>query len=374
MNGLGWYVQPSMTLSDRRRRAGSMLPRGGGGHGREHVSDDNRARAVSRRGYWRPQSTWAMLREPQLQPKGTPLPTEMPSSPGALRDRRVVVTGAGSGLGAAYAEAAAALGASVIVNDLDPGLAADTATRIRQTGGTASPFAADIADWDGARAAIEGCIDEFGGIDGLVNNAGIVGRLRPMTDETEKVARRVVDVNVLGTLFAGIHAARAMVQAGVAGAIVNVSSGNQCGHALLSTYGATKGAVSTLTYAWAADLAEHGIRVNAISPNAHTGQIDEVIEQLGYNPEDREYPQREDNAAVVCFLLSDASKELSGQIVRVDRGYVSVMTHPLVAAPRVPMSEWTVDALGAVFSSSLAGKLQPTGVALAEVGTPEVLH
>jgi NAD(P)-dependent dehydrogenase (short-subunit alcohol dehydrogenase family) len=284
------------------------------------------------------------------------------------------VTGAGSGLGAAYAQAAAALGAAVVVNDLDPALASATAARITQSGGSASAFAADVSDWDRARALIDRCIDEFGGIEGVVNNAGILGRLRPMTDETEDVARRVVDVNVFGTLFVGIHAARAMVAAGGGGAIVNVTSGNQCGHALLSTYGATKGAVASMTYAWAADLADHGIRVNAISPNAHTGQIDEVIEQLGYNPEDREYPRREDNAAVVGFLLSDASKDLTGQVIRVDHGYVSITTHPLVAEPRIPLSEWTVASLAEVFRTRLASKIQPLGVALAEVERVRVLH
>jgi NAD(P)-dependent dehydrogenase (short-subunit alcohol dehydrogenase family) len=291
----------------------------------------------------------------------------------ALAGRRVIVTGAGSGLGAAYAQAAAAAGAAILVNDLDPNLASATSARITEAGGRAVPFAADVADWDGARSIVAACISELGGVDGLVNNAGILGRLRPMTEETEEVVRRVIDVNVLGVLFVGIHAARAMVDGG-GGAIVNVTSGNQCGHALLSTYGASKGAVASFTYAWAADLAEHGIRVNAISPNAHTGQINEVIEQLGYNPEEREYPAKEDNAAVVCFLLSDASRKLNGQVVRVDHGYVSVMSHPLVAAPRIPLEAWTIDTVANAVTDRLADNLQLLGVAIADVGKPEPLH
>jgi NAD(P)-dependent dehydrogenase (short-subunit alcohol dehydrogenase family) len=285
-----------------------------------------------------------------------------------------VVTGGGSGLGAAYAEAVAALGAAVVVNDIDPSLAAGTADRITQAGGSAVPLAGDVSDWDSAKALVECCLREFGGIDGVVNNAGILGRLRPMTEETEAVARKVLDVNILGTMFVAIHAAQAMIAAKQGGSIVNVSSGNQCGHGLLSTYGASKGAVATLTYAWSVDLAEHGIRVNAISPNAHTGQIDEVIEQLGYNPEDRVYPDREDNAAVVCFLLSDASNDLTGQVVRVDRGLVSVMAHPLVAEPRVPLSEWTVDSIAEAFRTTLNANLQPTGVATAQLGSVQPLH
>jgi NAD(P)-dependent dehydrogenase (short-subunit alcohol dehydrogenase family) len=285
-----------------------------------------------------------------------------------------VVTGGGSGLGAAYAEAVAAQGAAVVVNDIDPALAADTAQRITRAGGSAVPLAGDISDSQSAKALVDRCVEAFGGIDGVVNNAGILGRLRPMTEETEDVARKVFDVNVFGTMFVAMHAARAMIATKERGSIVNVSSGNQCGHALLSTYGASKGAVSSLTYAWSVDLAEHGIRVNAISPNAHTGQIDEVIDQLGYNPEDRAYPDREDNAAVVCFLLSDAANDLTGQIVRVDRGLVSVMAHPLVAEPRVPLSEWTVDSLAQAFGATLNVNLQPTGVATAQLGPVHVLH
>lgn len=295
----------------------------------------------------------------------------MPSR--VLEGKRVVVTGSGMGLGAAYAEAAADAGASVVTNDIDPELASATADRITQRGGTAVPFAADVSEWDGARAIVQHCVTEFGGLDGLVNNAGIVGRIRPMTEETEGVARKVIEVNVLGTIFPAVHAARVMTAAGTGGTIVNVSSGNHCGHALFGTYGGSKGAVSSLTYAWAAELGEQGVRVNAISPNAHTNQIDDITEQLGYNPEEREYPSREHNATVVVFLLSDLSDRLNGQIVRVDHGLVSVVSHPLVVEPRVPIT-WSVEALAEIFETSLRDHMQPVGVALADVKHRGVLH
>src|SRR5262249_26173746 len=157
------------------------------------------------------------------------------------------------------------------VNDLDEELAAGTAERINAAGGRAVACAGDVSDWDAAKAIVDSCVSEFGGIDGLVNNAGIVA-FTMMVDETEENIRCIISVNLLGTIFGGAHAARAMVAGGSGGAIVNVSSGNQCGHVYMGTYGASKGAVSSLTYAWARELAEHGIRVNAISPNAHTHQ------------------------------------------------------------------------------------------------------
>lgn len=282
-----------------------------------------------------------------------------------LEGRRVVVTGAGSGLGAAYAEAAAAAGAAVVVNDLSADAAAATCARIEAAGGRAVPQAGDVADWASAKAIVDRCTEAFGGIDGIVNNAGIVA-FRRLLEETEEGARRLLDVNVLGTIYPSIHAARAMVDSGTRGSIVNVSSGNQCGHTELVTYGATKGAVSTLTYGWARELEEHGIRVNAISPNAHTGQIDQAIAHWGH-AEHAVMPAPTDNAAIVVYLLSDQSSKLTGQIVRCQHGGVHVMAHPVAAYPRIDIDDWTVDNVAAAFSGPLSDQLQPNGLSEAKV-------
>lgn len=287
-------------------------------------------------------------------------------STNALEGRRIVVTGAGMGLGAAYADAAAAAGASVLVNDLRPEPAAETAERIITAGGKAVPFAADVSNWDAAKQIIDRCVTEFGGIDGLVNNAGIV-TFTKMLDETEENIRRIIDVNTFGTIFVGVHAARAMVEGGSGGAIVNVTSGNQCGHVYVTTYGASKGAVASLTYAWARELAEHNIRVNAISPNAHTHQIDQMLEQFGRNLEHAELPPKEHNAALMTFLLSDASEKLSGQVVRIDSEGINVMGHPVVVHPQAQLDEWSVDAISGAFANGLGDHLQPLGIAEADV-------
>ncbi len=289
-----------------------------------------------------------------------------------LEGRRVVVTGAGSGLGAVYAAEIAAAGAAVVVNDLDPENAGSTATSIEQSGGRAVAFPADVSDWDAAEAMVEKCVSEFGGIDGLVNNAGILGRLCPV-HEADAAARRVIDVNVIGTLYPGIHAARAMVQAGSRGAIVNVSSGSQCGQSLYGPYSASKGAVASLTYVWARDLGEHGIRVNALSPNAWSGQNEEMVRQLGYDAEPHitAHPSKQDNAAVVVFLLSDAAAKLSGQVVRVMAGKVSLLTHPFIVTPGVELAEFTHEAVAEAFNGGgLGEQLQPVGIAVGPA--PEV--
>jgi NAD(P)-dependent dehydrogenase (short-subunit alcohol dehydrogenase family) len=282
-----------------------------------------------------------------------------------LEGRRVVVTGAGLGLGAVYAEQIAAAGAEVVVNDLQPEHAAATVQRINESGGRAVDFAGDVSDWDVAGGMVAKCISEFGGIDGLVNNAGILGRLVPV-HEADADARKVIDVNVIGTLYPGIHAARAMVEAGAGGAIVNVSSGSQCGQTLYGPYSASKGAVASLTYVWARDLKDHGVRVNALSPNAWSGQNEEMISQLGYNPEAHltSHPSKEDNAAVVVYLLSEAAEKVNGQVVRVMTGNVTLLTHPYIVRPGVELETFTHATVAEAFNGGGLGEtLQPVGIA-----------
>jgi NAD(P)-dependent dehydrogenase (short-subunit alcohol dehydrogenase family) len=293
----------------------------------------------------------------------------------SLDGRRVVVTGAGRGLGAVYAEQIAAAGAAVVVNDIDADVAEETASRIRDSGGRAVAFPADVSDWDATGAMVEKCVSEFGGVDGLVNNAGILGRLVPV-HEANADARRVIDVNVIGVMYPGIHVARAMVESGTRGSIVNVSSGSMMGQTLYGPYSASKGAVASLTYVWSRDLADHGIRVNALSPNAWSGQNDEMVRQLGYDAEPHitGHPAKEDNAAVVVFLLSDASEQINGQVVRVMLGTVTLLTHPFIVTPGVPLEKFTPETVAAAFDGGgLGEQVQPVGIAAGPAPAPELL-
>jgi NAD(P)-dependent dehydrogenase (short-subunit alcohol dehydrogenase family) len=121
-----------------------------------------------------------------------------------------------------------------------------------------------VASWTEAAELIDSCVSEFGRIDGLVNNAALMWVGRP-DQLTEADLRRTIEVNVLGTTFCGLHALGHMTAQG-SGAIVNVTSGAHAGIPLQCAYSASKGAVASLTYAWAADVAGQGVRVNAISP------------------------------------------------------------------------------------------------------------
>lgn len=293
---------------------------------------------------------------------------------GSLDGRCIIVTGAGTGLGAAYAMASAAAGASVLVNDIDPVTSSGVAQQIRAAGGAAVGFAGDVADWDQAGEVVATCVREFGAVDGLVNNAGILGTLRKIFEEAPD-ARRILEVNVLGTMHLTAHVTKRMVESSTRGSIVNVTSGNQCGHKFVSTYGASKGAVASYTYAWARELKEHGIRVNAISPNAATNQLEQVIAQLGENPEKHHavLPSLDDNASVVTYLLSDLSAGLTGQVLRVAHGTIAVMSHPLLVEPLVEVSQWTPEELASLVQAQLLDHLQPLGIATAQIRPTDVV-
>ncbi len=285
-----------------------------------------------------------------------------------LADKAVVVTGSGSGLGAGYALAVGREGGRVVVNDLDPESAESVAAEINAAGGRAISHAANVADWNEAAALVDRCVSEFGAIHGLVNNAGVV-RFATIEEQDEADFRACLEVNILGTAFPGIHAARHMLRQG-GGAIVNVSSMNQCGHPHLAAYGASKGGASSLTYAWAAELGGRGVRVNAISPRARTGQTRQLEAFYhGENPENAPYPSEAHNASLVVYLLSDAAAGVNGQIVRVQSDQLSLITHPAMAHPFVPITggELTPTFVEQAFAAQLDARQFPTGIAAYEI-------
>lgn len=162
---------------------------------------------------------------------------------GILEGKAIVITGAGRGLGEAYALHAARSGASVVVNDIDGELAEAVADRIGRCGNRAVASAQSVRDPGQASGVVERCLAEFGKVDGLVNNAALNYEALPW-DEDVDVARELVEVNVLGVLYCGIAAARVM-RTQRAGSIVNISSGSSFGQRAAGTYAASKGAVAS---------------------------------------------------------------------------------------------------------------------------------
>lgn len=273
-----------------------------------------------------------------------------------LPHRAIVVTGAGRGLGRAYAEAIAAEGARVVVNDVEADVAREVGDAITASGGTCAVHVGSVADWNSAREMIELCSAEFGRIDGLVNNAGNHYLSRPEADE-EAAIRDTVESNVLGTSFCGTHAMQAMIRQGDGGVIVNSTSAAQCGMSMVASYGAAKGAITSLTYSWAIDLAPHGIRVNAISATALTRMVDHTLEHRA-SPVD--WPP-ETMAPLVLYLLSEKSAGITGQAIRLWGGSLQLISHPSVTPTLAERDSWTVEDLARAFEGELRPHLQPYG-------------
>jgi NAD(P)-dependent dehydrogenase (short-subunit alcohol dehydrogenase family) len=292
---------------------------------------------------------------------------------GQLDGHAVVITGSGGGIGAEYARLAAAEGAAVVVNDVDAERTAAVVARIASAGGRAVGCVADVSDWDQAGRLIDTCVGEFGHIDGLVNNAGIqiVGPPAAMTPDG---IRRLIEINLLGTMFCGTHAIAAMTAAG-RGSIVNVTSGAHMGLANYSIYGASKGAISSLTYCWALDVAGTGVRVNAISPRAATGMARDFVESLDVSAAERSarlasFPAAASNAPVLVYLLSNRASALHGQTVRIDGEQLALLSRPAIQLPHPRSTGWTVDEITRAFERDLAGQLMPPGL-LTVGGSPE---
>ena len=277
---------------------------------------------------------------------------------GSLEGRATIVTGAGRGLGRAYAMAMAKEGARVVVNDVDIEEAQGVAHEIGEAGGTAVADGGSVARWDEARGVIQHCVAEFGTLDVLVNNAGLY-RVANFSEATEEELDAIIDVNVKGTFIMARHAVDVMIPK-KEGCIINVSSGAQSGLEGRSIYSASKAGVAGFTYSLALDLAPYGIRVNAISPLAQT-RMSEISTKGGY-PTTAAAPP-EEIAPLAVFLASDEAAKVTGQIVRLQGNTLSLFSHPKPVHPAVHSDGWSVGALKEFFASTVGQHLEPVGLA-----------
>jgi 3alpha(or 20beta)-hydroxysteroid dehydrogenase len=246
---------------------------------------------------------------------------DLEGDPMSLDGKTALITGAARGQGAAHARMLAARGARVVLTDL---LEAEGKAVASEIGDAARFVRHDVTDPDGWDAAVGVAVADFGGLDVLVNNAGIC-EFRPLEEETLDGFERVVRINLTGT-FQGIRAAIEPMKARGGGSIVNISSlAGLTGPGRLGAYSASKWGVRGLTKVAAGELGPYGIRVNSV----HPGVIDTpMIAGLGVEAGAGKYPsvplQRvgvpEDVAELVAFLASDASSWITGAELTIDGG------------------------------------------------------
>jgi NAD(P)-dependent dehydrogenase (short-subunit alcohol dehydrogenase family) len=288
---------------------------------------------------------------------------------GLLDGKAVIVTGAGRGLGRAYAEALAAAGARVVVNDVDAAEARETVARIARAGGEAEASDHDVADWSAAKRLVERCVAAYGKLDVLVNNAGVANHT-PIWEETEESFDRTFRVNAKGVFTMGRHAMDHMIPRR-SGCIINATSGAQAGFFRRAIYGASKAAVASFTYGWAMELAEHNIRVNAISPLAQTRMSLAPPPADGQVPVEK-WPERV--APLVVYLASDDAWWVTGQVFRLAHDTFSLFTHPKpVRAERKPEG-WTAADIRDQVERNLRPHLQPIGLDAPEYSYDRILR
>ncbi|GAA3876084.1 SDR family oxidoreductase [Leifsonia kafniensis] len=250
-----------------------------------------------------------------------------------LENKNAIVTGGAGGIGRATALAFAAEGAKVAVVDLRADAAEAVVEEIRAAGGTAVAIAADVSNEDDIQRIIATTVEEFGGVNVVFNNAGIIRRTTAV-ETTAEEWDRVFGVNVKSIFLMSKHVVPIMAANG-GGSIVNTGSGwGLKGGGQAISYCASKGAVVNMTRALAIDHGPQGIRVNSVNPgDVNTGMLLEEARQLSQDAnaflaESADRPlgrmgQPSEIAAAVVWLASDDSSYVTGSALVVDGGGIA---------------------------------------------------
>jgi NAD(P)-dependent dehydrogenase (short-subunit alcohol dehydrogenase family) len=286
---------------------------------------------------------------------------------GTLDGKAIAVTGAGRGIGLSHASLLAAEGASVVVNDVGPApdggaltLAEQAAREIRDAGGVAVANTDDISTWEGGESLVAKTVSEFGRIDGLVLNAGII-RDRMLVNMTEAEWDSVIAVHLKGH-FAPLRAAAnhwrdlSKSRGGPAGGhvVMTSSEAGLYGNVGQANYSAAKAGIVGLAMVAARELERYGVSVNVVCPRSRTS----MTEHLGLFDAtpgfDLWHP---DNISpLVAYLCTDDAAAVSGQTFVVHGGTVSLM-EPWTEASRIVSPErWTVSALTSASEELFVGR------------------
>jgi NAD(P)-dependent dehydrogenase (short-subunit alcohol dehydrogenase family) len=300
---------------------------------------------------------------------------------GLLDGRVVIVTGAGGGIGRAHALAFAAEGARVVVNDIGVGLDGSPASggsaaqgvvdEITAAGGEAVANGSNIADWSQAAGLVQTAVETFGGLDVLVNNAGIV-RDRMMANTSEEEFDAVIAVHLKGHFATMRHAAsywRGLSKGGKApkdidARIINTSSGAGLqGSVGQGNYSAAKAGIAAMTLVGAAEMGRYGVTVNAIAPSARTRMTETVFaEMMATQEQDFDAMAPENVSPLVVWLGSAESRDVTGKVFEVEGGKIRV-AEGWAHGPQIDKgARWDPAELGPVVADLLAKARPPVPV------------
>lgn len=293
-----------------------------------------------------------------------------------LSGKVAIVTGGGRGLGLAYARALAEAGAAVVINDADRTAAGNAAALVTREGGRAVAHVAAVGTSAVADALVNHAVSEFGRLDILVTNAGILRDtvVWKMTDEQFDL---VLDVHVRGTFTCVRAAATRFREQGDGGRIICIGSPTgQTGNFGQTNYAAAKAAIVGMVRTWSLELSRAGVTVNAAIPVAATAMTETLpflrpyVDALAAGQALPPYARRElgfgspqDAAGLIVFLASDESAGISGQAIGIGGDRLALWTHPAeIAVEFADDGEgWTADAIAKAWPSSFAPHQQSTG-------------
>ena len=295
---------------------------------------------------------------------------------GALDGKIAIVTGAGRGIGREHALALAGAGAKVVVNDLggsaagegqDSAPAQQVADEIKERGGAAAANFDNVADFQGAENLIKQAVGEFGRLDVLVNNAGII-RDRMLVNLSEDEWDSVINVHLKGHFAPTRHAAaywRQESKAGnpVAGRVINTSSPSGVfGNVGQTNYGAAKAGIAAFTIIAALELGRYGVTVNCLAPNARTRLTEQTFGDIPVPEGGFDAMDPSNISPIIVGLASDEAANITGQCFFVYGGVVNVLKPWDIGISLTKDSRWEPEEFVAKLKEALPDGIQPEGM------------
>lgn len=292
-----------------------------------------------------------------------------------LRGKVAVVTGSGRGLGLAYARALARRGAAVVVNDVDEEAAEQAVKAITEAGGRAVAEVAAVGGGEAAERLVNRAVEEFGRLDAMVTNAGIL-RDRVLWKMTDDDFDAVVTTHLRGTFTCARAAAVRMREQGEGGSLILVGSpAGQRGNFGQTNYAAAKAGIAAMARTWSMELARAGITVNAIVPVAATAMTETIpafAPHIEAMKEGRPLPDflrkgegfgtADDCAALVPFLASAAARDVTGQCVGIGGDKLTLWSHPRETSVAYADGGWTPQTIAAAWHTSVGSAPETVGI------------
>lgn len=276
-----------------------------------------------------------------------------------LAGRRVIVTGSSRGLGRAFAVEMAKAGAQIVINGTNPDALAAAEAAVRAVGGNVVPVAGSVTDAAVCERLVSTCREAFGGVDVLVNNAGVV-RDRTLFKMSDAEFDEVIAVHLRGSFLCGRHAAAAMREQGGGQIIQVISNSGLSGGFGQSNYAAAKAGMLGLLRTWVLELTRHGIRTNAFWPIAETDMTQVVFNLAAKDaaangrpaptPAELGFGTATEVAQGMVWLASDAAAHFNGQCVTFNGRKTALWTIPREVHEVFKATPWTAAELAAHYA------------------------